>query len=248
MGAAFARPAGPLRSPGWVVVVLLGALVTGSPAQAEGWKAGTARVVITPKQSMWMAGYGARTKPSEGVLHDLWAKALVLSDPSGQQTLLITMDLCGIDRGISNSVRDTLKSRFGLDRDRIALASSHTHTGPVVGDNLITMYPLDEEQAKRVRDYTAFLTSALVNVASEALRSLEPVDLAWGTGRCDFAVNRRNNKEPDVPRLRNELALEGPNDFDVPVLRVRAAGGKLKAIVYGYSCHCTVLSFYKFTG
>jgi len=231
-----------------VGLLLAGALATGSSARAEGWKAGTARVVITPKQSMWMAGYGARTKPSEGVLHELWAKALVLCDPAGQKALLVTMDLCGIDRGLSNAVRDTLKTRFGLDRDRIALASSHTHTGPVVGHNLITMYPLDEEQARRVKDYTAFLTDALVSVAAEALGSLEPAELAWETGRCDFAVNRRNNKEPDVPRLRAELALQGPNDFDVPVLRVQGPGGKLKAVVCGYACHCTVLSFYQFTG
>jgi hypothetical protein len=217
-------------------------------ARADGWKAGTARVVITPKQSMWMAGYGARNKPSEGVLHDLWAKALVLEDPAGKKILLVTMDLCGIDRGLSNTVRDTLKARFGLDRDQIALASSHTHTGPVVGHNLITMYPLDDEQAKRVRAYTDFLTEALINVASDALRSAEPAELAWGAGRADFAVNRRENKEADVPRLRAELALKGPNDFDVPVLRVQGEGGKLKAIVCGYSCHCTVLSFYKFTG
>jgi len=28
-----------------------------------GWKAGVARVIITPKESMWMAGYGGRDHP-----------------------------------------------------------------------------------------------------------------------------------------------------------------------------------------
>ena len=46
-----------------------------------GWKAGVARVVITPEQSMWMAGYGGRDHSSEGTIHDLWAKATAsLSD------------------------------------------------------------------------------------------------------------------------------------------------------------------------
>src|SRR5262245_35829073 len=58
------------------VFASLGSL--GSAAAAEGWRAGTARVAITPKQPTWMAGYGSRNKPSEGAVHDLWAKALVL--------------------------------------------------------------------------------------------------------------------------------------------------------------------------
>jgi neutral ceramidase len=229
---------------GWTVLSLLGLVI---PADA-GWKAGTAKVVITPKQSMWMAGYGARDKPSEGVLHALWAKALILEDPSGQKAALVTMDLCGIDRGLSIEVREALKARYGLDRSHVVLASSHTHTGPVVRENLITMYPLDEEQERRVRDYAAFLKDALIDVVGRALRATERAELAWATGRADFAVNRRSNKEADVPKLREQLALEGPNDFDVPMLSVSRADGTLKAVVCGYSCHCTVLSFYKFSG
>ena len=91
-----------------------------------GWKAGTSRVAITPKEPMWMAGYAARTKPSEGAIHDLWAKALALEDPTGQRAILVTLDICGIDRELSNRVRDALKSRHRLDRDRIVLACSHT--------------------------------------------------------------------------------------------------------------------------
>src|SRR5207248_3060216 len=74
------------------------------------------------------------------------------------------------------------------------------------------------------------------------------VRLAWGTGTCDFAVSRRNNKEVDVPRLRQQLALKGPDDHDVPVLRASRADGSLAAVVLGYACHCTVLDFYKFCG
>ncbi|MGC8643999.1 MAG: neutral/alkaline non-lysosomal ceramidase N-terminal domain-containing protein, partial [Isosphaeraceae bacterium] len=68
----------------WTAAILASAVVLaiGGPVQA-GWKAGAARVAITPKEPMWMAGYAARTHPSEGVEHDLWAKALVLQDPNG---------------------------------------------------------------------------------------------------------------------------------------------------------------------
>ena len=218
-----------------------------APAEA-GWKAGTGRVVITPKQSMWMAGYGARTKPSEGAVHDLWAKALALEDPSGQRAILVTLEVCGIDRELSNRVRDTLKSCHGLDRDRIVLACSHTHSGPVVGTNLLTMYKIDAVQHQRIAEYSEFLVGAIATACGQAIDRLEESQLAWGTGRCDFAVNRRANKEAQVPELRQRIALQGPVDHDVPVLKVTGPKGALLAVVFGYACHCTVLDSYKFCG
>ena len=85
-------------------------------------------------------------------------------------------------------------------------------------------------------------------MVEEAAGRLEAATLAWETGRADFAVNRRANKEADVPKLRAQGALLGPVDHDVPVLRVSGADGKPRAIVFGYACHCTVLSFYQFCG
>ena len=93
---------------------------------------------------MWMSGYASRTKPSEGAVHDLWAKALAVRDPGGRTVLLVTLDVVGIDRETSNRIRDALQSRHGLGRDRIVLACSHTHCGPVVGTNLLTMYRIDD--------------------------------------------------------------------------------------------------------
>src|SRR3954468_12424938 len=111
---------------GWVASITLL-----TPSAWAGWKAGAAKVAITPKQSMWLAGYGSRNKPSEGAGHDLWAKALVLEGSSGRKAALVTLDLCGIDRDFSLGIRDALKSRHGLGRDRVVLACSHTHSGPV---------------------------------------------------------------------------------------------------------------------
>jgi neutral ceramidase len=128
------------------------------------------------------------------------------------------------------------------------LACSHTHCGPVVGTNLLTMYKIDDAERRRIAEYTQFLESAVVNVAEQALNRLQDVRLSWGTGLCDFAVNRRNNREPDVPKLRRQLALQGPDDHDVPVLRAARPDGSLLAVVCGYACHCTVLSFYQFCG
>ncbi len=60
------------------------------------WKSGTATAVITPKENMWMAGYAARKKPSEGVARELFAKALALEGTDGKPFVLVTTDLIGI--------------------------------------------------------------------------------------------------------------------------------------------------------
>jgi hypothetical protein len=231
--------------------VSLGLLVGGAQAHAQaqdGWKAGAARVNITPKVKMWLSGYGARTKPAEGKLTDLWARALALEDPAGKRAVLVTMDLVGIDRTLAAEVCAELKRKHDLPREAIILSVSHTHTGPVVGSNLSVMYELDEEQQRHVTDYTREVRVSLVQVVGEALKELAPARLSWGTGRTSFAVNRRNNKEADVPKLRAAGLLKGPVDHDVPVLAVRAPKGELRAVVFGYACHATVLSLYQYSG
>lgn len=233
-------------------VVLVAAAVKAFAAEPERpasiWKAGVARVNITPKQLMWMSGYGARDHEAEGKLHDLWAKALVIEDPQGQRLALITLDLVGIDRDFSNSVCSALREKHGLERKQIALACSHTHTGPVLGETLGAMFFLNPDQQQRILDYTADTRESIVAAVDQAVKNLAPARIAWGNGKATFAVNRRTNAEVEVPRLRTEGLLKGPVDHDVPVLSIRAPEGKLRAVVFGYACHATVLSFYQWTG
>jgi len=212
-----------------------------------GWQAGGARVNITPGQSMWMSGYGGRDHPSEGKLTDLWAKILVLQDDDGGRVAVVTLDLVGLDRSTEQAIRTQVAKQHGIPVANTALFSSHTHTGPVVGTNLKAMYDITDEQWTLVEDYTDKLIRDVVAAVGTAIDDLEPVDVSWGNGEATFAVNRRNNREPDVPMLREQGQLVGPIDHDVPVLAVRA-GDKLKAVLFGYACHATVLSFYQWSG
>ena len=219
-----------------------------APAAADGWKAGVAKSKITPEHLMWMSGYGARTKPAEGTNLDLWAKALVLEDEGGQRAALITLDLVGIARDLSLAVCDAVQQKYGLDRSRVMLAVSHTHCGPVVGHNLGSMYFLDKQQLQWVDEYVGGLEQTLVALVGEAIERLVPCSLSWGNGQATFAVNRRNNKEAEVPERRSQGRLVGPVDYDVPVLAVRDAQSKLVAVTFGYACHATVLDFYQWSG
>ena len=52
------------------------------------WKAGSAAIVVTPDEPMWMAGYASRDKPSEGTAQDLYVKALALEDQKGTRVVI----------------------------------------------------------------------------------------------------------------------------------------------------------------
>ena len=225
-------------------------LLTSSLLAAPSWQAGSARINLTPQQFMWMSGYGGRTVPADGKLTDLWAKALVLRDAKGKEVVLITADLIGIGAESTKWIADQLKKNHGLEREQFAIATSHTHTGPALSDNLVPLHYLraDEAQQNRMVKYTLKLRQMLVDVVGEAYQDLEPVYITSGNGLCTVAVNRRTNTESQVPQKRLEGMLNGPYDHDVPVLAVRNADYELKTVVFGYACHSTVLSFTQWSG
>lgn len=230
----------------WILVL---ELISAIPLRAE-WKAGAAAVNITPQQAMWMAGYGGRDHVAEGKLTELWAKALVLEDGQGQRGVIITLDLVGLDRSFSQSICTALHEVHCLSRNQIAICVSHTHSGPVVGRNLSPIHYLrvDPQQQVEIDQYLESLRDKVVEVVGQAIGKLAPSHLSWGNSTASFAVNRRNNKEADVPQLRTEGALVGPCDHDVPVLAVHDAEGQLDAVLFGYACHATVLSSYQWCG
>jgi len=222
-----------------------------SPARAQSsavsfnWKAGISRVVITPKQNMPMAGFASRTHSSEGKLHDIWAKALVIEDAKGKKAVMVSSDLLGLPKLVSDHIRDRIKTVYGLNRDQILLNSSHTHSGPVIGDALSDVYVLDKEQQESIIQYTRVLEDQIVKLVGDALKNMEPVELYAQNGVVRFEVNRRNN---DANLLTQLTELQGPSDYAVPVIKVVNAKGDLKAISFGYACHPTVLSGYDWSG
>lgn len=229
---------------GWMAMLTVGTTALGQ----DGWKAGAAKVVITPPKLMWMSGYSARTKPAEGKVHDLWAKALVLESADGKRLALVTLDLVGIPRPVSQAITKKLEATHKLPRESVVLSVSHTHCGPVVRDNLDAMYMLDAEQQRLITEYSASLPGLVNDAVTGALAKLAPAKVSWSIGQAGFAVNRRNNKEADVPMLREKGDLKGPIDHDVPVLAVHDLAGKLRAVAFGYACHATVLSFQMWCG
>lgn len=236
----------PRRRPtaGWLFV-LCAVLVL--PARGAGFDVGVARVSITPPTPFWMSGYAARTHPSEGVLAELWAKALAFRDPQGQRVVLVTTDLIGLPRHVSDAVVARVQEKFGLGRAELLLNSSHTHSGPTVGRNLSVLFDFDAAETARVEAYADDLTAKLVMLVGDALRDLAPAEVAVGHGEVGFAINRR---QPTPQGVRIGVNSGGPVDHDVPVVRIQTPEGRLRAVLFGYACHNTTLGgdFYHLNG
>lgn len=212
------------------------------------WKIGLGRKVITPETDVWLAGYGTRREP-EGKLHDLWVKVMVLEDAAGRKRILATTDHQGMSKTISERLFRKVKSKFGVERADFMLTFSHTHTGPRLEDDLVDYYPVDSVQTERVLEYTHWMEDRILEAIDEAWHRRQPAYLSKGEGLCTFAVNRRENKEIEVPQmLAQGVPLKGPVDHSVPVLAVKNEHGELVAVLFGYACHPTTLSINYWSG
>lgn len=229
-----------------IVLVLAGPALGARPE----WKAGVAKIRITPGKSIWMQGFSARTKPSEGTLLDLYARALALEDRTGRRAVLVTTDLIGFPGAAADNIAQQAGKRYRLPRERLILNSSHTHGGPVLANPLRITYTarMTAGQARDIEDYTRELEGKVVAVIGAALKDLQPARLSLGHGEASFGVNRR--KMTGKGAVSFVVNPDGPVDRDVPVLRVDSAGGRLRGVVFGYACHNTTLlaDIYQFHG
>lgn len=208
----------------------------------SGWKAGVARLKITPDQPLPMAGFVNRKGPYVGILTDVWVKALAFEDAKGNRSVLVTLDLATIRKGFSDQIRDQVKVKYHLSRDQIILNVSHTHSSVALyspGSDSVSVL------GKRTKTYTEQLVSNIVNLVGKALNALEPVQVFSGNGIARFQVNRRNNPESTITPL---TVLKGPNDYSVPVIKVVNKTGKIIAVAFGYACHNTVINGYELSG
>ena len=222
-----------------VVLVLCGVASSGrwALADSKAWRAGFSRVAITPAEPMFASGYGGRTKPSDGKVHDLYVRAAALQDPTGHRVLIVALDLIGIPGPMAGRLTGDIAKRYQLKRADVMLCCSHTHCGPALDGKLSHMLALKEKDWAAIRRYQKQLDANIRKAVDSAIKRLKPARLFAGNGRTGFAVNRR------------KPIGKGPTDHAVPVLRVTGLDGKtLRGVIFGYACHNTTLSFYQWCG
>lgn len=188
-----------------------------------------ARVIDVPLGTS-MAGFGFRDHGAESVLDDLEVRAFWLADDEdGDFACIVCADIISFDAQMTQRFRQELYDRFGVPTERLLLAASHTHGGPVVSE-------VSEQ-----------VFTAVVNAVEEARSRLRSVSMHLGRGRCSgYAINRR--------KIADGVSHHGPNpsgvrDDDVSVVAFRdAESGQSQAVLYHFTCHPTTMGDYRITG
>lgn len=210
----------------------------GLAAEPGLWRASVEKVKITPADPVWMAGYAARSGPSDGVLLDLHARVLALFDQQEHRLVIITMDLIEIPDSLRAAILKMALTQHGLQPHELLLNVSHTHGGPMVSAKTVADWGIEPEWGSRAESFVNGLVDKLDTALKNVLSHLEPVTLGYSHARCGFAMNRRL---PSGGAFQLAPNPDGPVDHDVPVLRIESAEKGLIGIVFGYACHNTAL-------
>src|SRR5213595_3173718 len=172
-------------------------------SSSPGFKVGTAKRDITPKEPVPMWGYGARHDAlSTGALDPLYATALVIQAERNKLAIV------GLDLGRSPSeeslqnIRQRIKAESAIEYSFIA--GSHTHHGPVL--------ELADEEGKGKGKFDAAIRyyrqmeEGIVAAIAEANSKLTPAKMATGSVKLDgFNRNRHSKIEPKP--VDRELAV-----------------------------------------
>ena len=197
---------------------------------------GVGKVDITPDYPVRLNGFGFRREQSEGVTHPIYAKALAFGNEKAGPALLITVDNLCFSLEIIEEITGRLNKKIGINPERIAFTATHTHTAPMLKGVAPTIFSVSipAEHQTNIDRYTREFIDKVEGAAVAALSSIRPAKVSWGIGNVGLAINRRTK--------------DGPTDHDMPVMVIREADGKPRAIWFSYACHCVALSNNKVSG
>jgi len=217
------------------LVVIAAAAVFGMLGRCDAADAplavGVAKIDITPEEPIRLSGYRTRREPTDKVDGRLWAKALAIGADHENPAVLVTVELVGITRTMTDGLAVRLAEKVGITRERLAVCVTHTHTGPFVRANLPNIFgvPIPKDHQPAIDRYSVSLAEKLEQVALAALANRKPARLSWATGKVEFAVNRRRGRKPK------------PVDHDLPALFVKSPQGEVQAVLVSYACHSVTL-------
>ncbi|WP_127586246.1 hypothetical protein [Paenibacillus koleovorans] len=197
---------------------------------------GTAKVEITPKEPVPLAGFGFRHGNYEGITRPLHARISVFEQKYGEgaesevrRLALIQADLIALEADVIPEVAEALRSRWGLAGADVLYCASHSHSGPHMRGGVM---------ASRIdKNYASFVAERVLGGLEAAFGNLEPVSVEKGVGRCSIGIHRRKQVDGRCVMAPNP---EGPNDQEVTVIQYRRVrDGSPKGVHVHFTCHPT---------
>ena len=220
------------------------ALAAASVAVAGEFKAGFARVDITPPLGSFMPGYYKDRRAKE-VLDPLQINCVAFSD-GAETSLVMQFDTEALSDLVANRMRDAIVKATGVRRDAILLHASHTHDG-----GYLAMKSKNGSVSGDVGDgvpdnatetdvlYVKMATTRAADAAVAAIRDLKPAKLSIGRSEAKrITFGRRwlmkDGKVRTNPGSGNPDAVKpvgNPPDEQVQVLRIDREGACPIAVI-----------------
>jgi len=158
-------------------------------------KGGCAKVNITPPLGIPLIG--SKGQPSDDILDELYAKALVLND--GSTTLaIVSVDLLYTPlEEITNPVRSIIKEKIGIPDQNVLICATHTHSGPEVFTRLKVPREGRVPASQIDQSYLATLIKKIASSVLIAYKNMQEVKIGTAKGEVQEIVYNRRAKTKD---------------------------------------------------
>ncbi|AWV98703.1 neutral/alkaline non-lysosomal ceramidase N-terminal domain-containing protein [Arcticibacterium luteifluviistationis] len=186
-------------------------------------KVGWAKINITPKDPIPLAGYGKRRGASYSSVHDSVFVRTILLEKAGVKTAMIAADLLIVPPTVSELVKNKL-TKTGLSFDHIYFGATHSHNSlgawynTLVGTLFAGKYDSEIEEM----------------IADEMVNSILAADKQMATATVTF------EKDLDNHDIRNRIIDGGKIEPYIRSLRFKTKDKT--AFLATYAAHSTVLN------
>lgn len=237
------------------VVTTLALIASASIAMAAEapLRAGVATVDITPPVPFRMCGYFYE-RLSTGVKDPLFARAIVFRQGK-ESAALVFCDIIGAPASVATPARKKASELTGIPVEHIAVAGTHTHTGPLFFTSL-SDYFHERAVAKHGKDpydaapYVDELTSKIADAIVRANAAAAPVELKSGYAIEEHvSFNRRYHMKDGTVRWNpptqspDIVRPAGPIDPQIGVILLSKPGAKQPAsAILSFAMHLDTTS------
>ncbi len=226
------------------ILIVTMSCVSPNAAHAFQWQVGFAKTDVTPGEPIRLSGYASRGQAFDSVADPLHARAMAIV-PDGQlqssAVVIVSIDSIAVTASMTLDVATWAAEKFGIERSRLVLCSTHSHAAPHLANGLNNLYstPLTSEETQRIQNYTDQLIAKLKQTIAAAFNVAKPAKLSIATTTANFATQRRTIREGKWAGFGE--TPEGACDRRVRVLECRSMDDKVLGGAYMYACHCTTL-------
>ena len=170
-------------------------IVAQEPSQQDNFQVGFAKRDITPQAPMPMWGYGDRHDAlSEGTLHPLFAKAIVIQARDDKMAL-VGLDLGrGPTRTMTEKIRKAIFDQAGIEH--VMISGSHTHHGPCI--ELLDHKGFGKGKFDAAVAYNEKLPDLIVQAILAADKKSQPARMGVTSKSVAFNRNRHTKRRPKV--------------------------------------------------